>query len=200
MVEIWVPHTASLRWRFDQSFKKILPRPIEMWRGHKIQGSNSWPSTVTLTLSQHGWFMSSAHHICKENSWLKLNENRLRDERDMEQTWNARLKHMTLTLGPHGRIMDSANSRCEENIWLKVNENPFTAKGGMEWTKNARLKLLTFDCDLDLESAWLNYGFCTPSHWGEHFTEAEWQFNLMLYFFKQGFLRARRPLAGFLIY
>ena len=38
----------------------------------------------------------------------------------------------------------------------------------MERTQNARVKLVTFACYLDLESASLSYGFCTPSHCDEH--------------------------------
>ena len=30
----------------------------------------------------------------------------------------------------------------------------------MERTRNSRLKLENFNCDFDLESAWLSYGFC----------------------------------------
>ena len=34
----------------------------------------------------------------------------------------------------------------------------------MERPQNSRLKLVAFNCDLDLESALLSYGFCTSSH------------------------------------
>ena len=34
----------------------------------------------------------------------------------------------------------------------------------MDRPQNSRLKLVTFNCDLDLESALLSYGFCTSSH------------------------------------
>ena len=34
----------------------------------------------------------------------------------------------------------------------------------MEQPQNSRLKLVAFNCDLDLESALLSYGFCTSSH------------------------------------
>ena len=30
--------------------------------------------------------------------------------------------------------------------------------------QNSRLKLVAFNCDLDLESALLSYGFCTSPH------------------------------------
>ena len=54
---------------------------------------------------------------------------------------------------------------------LKFNENPFRSKRDIELTQNARLKLVTYESDLGLESAWLSYGFCTPSHCGEHFSK-----------------------------
>ena len=57
----WVLHIISLRRTFDQRLKKILPGVKEIWSWHHIQGSNSWPSTVTLTLSPQGWIMGSAH-------------------------------------------------------------------------------------------------------------------------------------------
>ena len=40
----------------------------------------------------------------------------------------------------------------------------------MERTRSPQFKLETFSCDLDLESAWLRYGFYIPSHYGEHLT------------------------------
>ena len=116
--------TSSL-WgkHLTKRLKKILPGVKEIWSRHQIQGSNSWPSTVTLTLSPQGWFMGSA------------------------------------------------NCPTEVNIWPTFKENPSRGKGDMEPTPNSRLKLVTFNCDLDLKSAGLIYGFCKLSHWGEHLTK-----------------------------
>ena len=41
----------------------------------------------------------------------------------------------------------------------------------MEQTRNARVKVVNFHCGIDLESAWLSYKFCTPSHKDDHLTE-----------------------------
>ena len=59
-------------------------------------------------------------------------------------------------------------------IQPNFNENPSRSKRDMERTQNSRLNPMTFNFDLDLESAWLSNGFCTLSHWGEHFTKVEW--------------------------
>ena len=53
--------TSSHRWTFDQSLEKILLGVKEIQSRHEIQGSNPWPWTVTLTFSQHGWVIDSAH-------------------------------------------------------------------------------------------------------------------------------------------
>ena len=41
----------------------------------------------------------------------------------------------------------------------------------MERTRNSRLEPMTLTCDLDLELAWLTYGFCTLTYSGEHLTQ-----------------------------
>ena len=53
-------------------FNKYLSKVQEIWSEHEIQGSNSWPLTVTLTLSRHSRVMGSAHHLTKVNIWLKF--------------------------------------------------------------------------------------------------------------------------------
>ena len=60
--------------------------------------------------------------------------------------------------------MGSAHHLTEVNIQPKLNENPSRDKGDMEGTQNSRLNPMTINCDLDLESAWLDNGFCTLSH------------------------------------
>ena len=45
----------------------------------------------------------------------------------------------------------------------------------MKWTWNSRLKPMTLTSDLDLVLAWLTYGFCTLTHWGEHLTKVLWK-------------------------
>ena len=49
-------------------------------------------------------------------------------------------------------------------IQPNFNENPSRGKRDMERTQNSRLNPMTFNFDLDLESAWLSNGFCTLSH------------------------------------
>ena len=88
--------TSSHKWTFDQSLEKILPGVKEIQSGHKIQGSNPWPWTVTLILSRHGWVIDSAHHLTKVNSWPKIKENPSTGIRDTEQTQNSWLKPVTL--------------------------------------------------------------------------------------------------------
>ena len=100
IAELWVLHIISLRQTFDQSLKKILPEVKEIWRRHRIQGSNSWPSTVTLTLSQQGWVMGSAHCPSEVKIWPKFTENPPRGKGDTERTQNSRLKPHDLELWP----------------------------------------------------------------------------------------------------
>ena len=59
--------------------------------------------------------------------------------------------------------MGSAHHLTEVSILPMFNENLSKGSGDMEQTRNARLKHKTFNCDLDLGSAWLSYEFCTPS-------------------------------------
>ena len=168
--------TLSHRWTFDQSLEKILPGVKEIQCRHEIQSSNPWPWTVTLILSQHGWVIDSAHHLTKVNIWPKFKENLSAGIGDTEWTRNSRLKTVTLNcdleLCRHGWVMSSAHHLTEANIWPKFKENPSRGIGDMERTRNSRLKPMTLTCDLDLELAWLTYGFCTLIHWGEHLTKA----------------------------
>ena len=87
--------TSSHRWTFDQSLEKTL-QGIKEIQKHKIQGSNPWPWTVTLTLSRHGWVIDSAHRLTKVNIWPKFKENPSTGIGDTEWTRNSRLKPVTL--------------------------------------------------------------------------------------------------------
>ena len=141
------------------SLKKILPGVN--------QGSNLWPSTVTLTLSPQGWVMGSAHCPTEVNIWPKFKVNPPRGKGDTERSQNSRLKPVTLNcdlVSLHGWAMGSAHHFTEANIWPKLKENPSRGKGDIEWTRNSGLKFATLNCDLVLESPWLSYGFCTSSH------------------------------------
>ena len=46
-----------------------------------------------------------------------------------------------------------------------TNENPSRHKGDMKQTRISRLNPMTFNCDLDLGSAWRSHGFCILSHY-----------------------------------
>ena len=139
MVESWVQHIVSLRQTFDQCLMKILPGLMEIWSGQEIQGSNLWPSIVTL--SRHGWVMGSAHRLTEGNIWPNFNENSSRGKGDMERTKNLRLQLMTLTLSQHGWVTDSAHRLTERNIWPKPHENLSKGSGEMELTRKCyRLK------------------------------------------------------------
>ena len=59
--------------------------------------------------------------------------------------------------------MGSAHHLTEANIYPTFKEKPSRGKGDIELTPNSRLKLVTFNCDLELKSAGLSYGFCTLS-------------------------------------
>ena len=50
--------------------------------GHKIQASMPWPSTVTLTFSQHGWVMGPVHCLPGMNILSEINENPSRGNGD----------------------------------------------------------------------------------------------------------------------
>ena len=159
--------TSSHRWTFDQNLEKILLGVKEIQSGHKIQGSNPWPWTVTLTLSLHGWVIDSAHRPTKVNIWPKFKENRSTGIGDIEWTQNSRLKPVTLTLCRHDWVMRSAHL-TEANIRPKFKENPSRGIGDMEHKLNFMAQSMTLTCDLELHG-W--HGFCTSTHWGEHLTK-----------------------------
>ena len=52
-----------------------------------------------------------------------------------------------------GWVMSSAHHLTKANIWPKFHENLSKGSGDMEWTRKRRM---TFNCDLDLESALLS--------------------------------------------
>ena len=153
----------------------ILPGVKEIWSRHQIQGSNSWPSTVTLTLSPQGWVMGSANCPTEVNIRPKFRENLPRGKGDTERTQNSRLKPVTLDcdfVSLHGWALCSAHHFTEANIWTKLKENPSRGRGDIEWIQNSGLKLTTLNCDLDLESAWLSFWFSIVS--------LRWKFNQSL--------------------
>ena len=86
IAELWVLYIISLRQTFDPKLINIFQRVQEIWSEHEILGSNSWPLTVTLTLSQHAWVMGSAHCLTKANIWPKFHENLSKGSGDMERT------------------------------------------------------------------------------------------------------------------
>ena len=169
IAELWVLHIISLRQTFDQCLKKILTWVKEIWSRHQIQGSNSWHSTVTLTLSPQGWAMGSAHCPTEVSIWPKFRENPPRGKGDTERTQNSRLKPVTLNcdlVSLHGWAIGSVHHFTEANIWSKLKETPSRGKGDIEWTRNSGLKLATLNCDpvLGSQSPWLSYGSYTSSH------------------------------------
>ena len=120
IVELRVLHITSLRQTFDLNLINIFQRIQEIWSKHEIQGSNSWPFTVTLTLCRHAWVMGPTHRLTKANIWPKFHEKLSKGSGDMERT---------------------------------------------------RERRMTFNCDLDFESALLSYRFYTSSHDGKHLTQ-----------------------------
>ena len=131
----------SLRQTFERHLKKILPGIKEIWSRHQIQGSNSWLSTVTLTLSPQGWVMGSAHCPTEVNIRPKFGEDPPRGKGDTERTQNSRLKPVILNcdlVSLHDWAMCSAHHLTEANIWAKLKEYPSRGKGDIEWTRNNR--------------------------------------------------------------
>ena len=142
IVKLWVLHIISLN---------IFQRVQEIWSEHEIQGSNSWPLTVTLTLSRHACVMGSAHRLTKANIWPKFHEIFQR----VQELWSEKERDgwpsiVTLTLSLHHWVIGSTHHLTKANIWPKFNKAVWLA---MERPQNSRLKLVTFNCDLDLESA-----------------------------------------------
>ena len=136
MVELWVLHIISLRWTFDQSLMKILPGIKEILSGQEIQGSIPWPSTVTLTLSLHGWVMGSAHPLTSDQCLMKIFQ-RVQEIWSWHEIKGSNLwpSPVTLTLSLHGWVMGSAHRLTEMNIWSKFNENLSRGSGDMEKTR-----------------------------------------------------------------
>ena len=64
----------------------------------------------------------------------------------------------------HHRIMTEILLMDIKHQAIHPSIKPQTRKPSFKHQTHERLKLVTFTCDLDLESAWLNYGFCTSSH------------------------------------
>ena len=91
IVELWVLHIISLRRTFDPNLINIFQRVQEIRSEHEIQGSNSWPLTVILTLSRHTWVMGSAHRLTKATIWPKFHENLSKGSGDMKQTRKRRM-------------------------------------------------------------------------------------------------------------
>ena len=149
----------SLRQTFDQSFMKIFQRVQEI---RSEQERDGWPSNVTLTLSLHQWVIGSTYHLTKANIWPKFNK----------AVWMAMERpHWPWPWVSIAELWVLHIISLRQTFWPTFKENPSRGKGDMEPTPNSRLKLVTFNCDLDLKSAGLSYGFCTLSQWGEHLTK-----------------------------
>ena len=133
--------SSALRLTGTNIYTKFYENPStvkEIWSGHEIQGSNSWPSIVNVTLSRHGWVTGSAHCPTEPNIYTKFYENPSRAKGDMKRTRNSRLKHVTfvnLTFSRHGWVTGSALHLTEANIQPMFNENPSRGKGDMERTQ-----------------------------------------------------------------
>ena len=147
--------------------KKILPGLKEMSSGHEIQGSNSRPWAVTLSLS-HGFYTSSDRWTFDQS--LEKILPGIKDRADTK--FKAETHDLELWPWPWvGMVIDSAHRLTKISNWPKFKENPSTGIGDTERTRNSWLKPVTLNCDLDLVSAWLSYKFCTSSHWDKHMTK-----------------------------
>ena len=139
----------------------ISPATEWQWSGLNIQGSNWWPSIVTLSLQC--WVKGSAHHLRRTfdlnliNIFQRVQEIWSEHEIQGSNSWPLT---MNLTLGRHAWVMGSAYRLTKANIWSKF-QNLSKGSGDMERT---RKRWMTFNCDLVLESASLSYKFYTSSH------------------------------------
>ena len=119
--------------------------------------------------------INDSRHQCSKHEWLQrykhLNKAVWRTAISPATEWQwSGLKIQgsnwwpsiaILTLSLHCWVMGSAHHLTKANNWPKFNKYLSKGSGDMEWTWNSRLELVTFNCDLDLESACLSYGFCT---------------------------------------
>jgi hypothetical protein len=76
---------------------KLIPGVQKICTGHEIHGSNLQTPRVTLTLSQPGWNMSSAHRLDGLNISLKFHDIHFRGSEDMNRTRNTWFKSSNST-------------------------------------------------------------------------------------------------------
>ena len=81
------------------------------------------PSTVTLTLSQHGWNTRFAYSLTHFNIRIKFNENSSRGRRDKKRKGNQRFKFVTFSCDlepqPACWVIGSAHRLTKANVWQK---------------------------------------------------------------------------------
>ena len=66
--------------------------------------------------------------------------------------------HLQYAYLSHG----SAHRLTEGEQWVQFYENLSKASGDMERTRILRVNPMTLNCNLELDSAYLNHGLCTP--------------------------------------
>lgn len=108
-------------------FYETLSVVQEIWSGHEIQGSNSRPLILTVTLAPHGWGMGTAHRLYGKNIWFKFKKilsgiKEILSGHEMQDS-NSWSSIVILTLSPHVSVMGSGHRLIEVNILSKVNEN-----------------------------------------------------------------------------
>ena len=146
--------------------QKILLGIKEIWSWHKIE----LKLTVFICdsdLSPAGSVMSYAYHLTVANfdqSLMKIlpGVKEIWRKHEIERS-NWQPSVVIMTFSRHGWMKGSAHHFTEANIWPKFNEYLSPSKGDIIQTRISRLKLLTFSCELDLESPWLGYAFCTSA-------------------------------------
>ena len=151
---------------------KIWPKFYENAFWHKGDMELTWNEGLKLMtfncdldLEPAGWVMSYVYHFTAANIWPKFNKNPSRGKGDLEKhkiEW-SNWQPSTVTL-VYDWMVGSAHNFTEANSWTKINEYLSSGKEDMEGTQNSKLKLVTFNYDLDLELAWLRYGFHTLPH------------------------------------
>ena len=132
----------------------------------------------TLTLSLHSWNISFAYRLNEMNIWLKFNENPSRHKGDMEQTGNQRLKLVIFNCDLDFELAWLSYGFCTSSHWDNTfNQILMKILPGVKeiWTQYSRLNPMTFNCNLDLEFAWLSNEFTILSHWGKHLTKVKWK-------------------------
>ena len=149
---------------------------IEMGSVHHLTKANIWPKFnkyLSKGLGDMEWTWNSRLKLVTFNCdldpesacvrWVlhiaslrqTFDQNFMKIFQRVQEIWREQERDgwpsiVTLTLILHRWVIDSTHHLTKANIWPKFNKAVWMA---LEWPENSRLKLVTFNYDLDLESA-----------------------------------------------